>query len=100
MTQPPRIDAGTTRLFTVQYSGNPMAAPRFNAVIGSAEAVVFSAQATSAATAYQFQQTLTMPGTPGVYAYEWSATFSGNPTTSLADITRGLFQVIVRNPWS
>jgi hypothetical protein len=99
MTQPPRIDAGTSRLFTVQYSAYPLAAPQFNAVIGSGEVAVFSAQATSESTLYKFQQAMTMPGTPGVYAYEFLATFSANPS-NLPDVTRGLFQVIVRHPWS
>jgi hypothetical protein len=100
MTQPPRIDAGTTRLFTVQYSASPVVAPLFSVTIGSAAAVVTSVTATSATTAYAFQRTYTMPvGSNGVYAYQWTAGFSAS-VGSLADITTGLFQVIQRGPWT
>jgi hypothetical protein len=100
MTQPPRIDAGTTRLFTVQYSASPVIAPTFAVLIGSATVAVTSTTATSAATAYAFQYAYTMPvGSNGVYAYRWTAGFSAQ-VGSLADITAGLFQVITRGPWT
>ncbi len=100
MTQPPRIDAGTTRLFTVQYSASPVVAPTFAVLIGSSMVAVASTTATSTTTAFAFQQTYTMPvGSNGVYAYRWTAGFSAS-VGSLADITAGLFQVITRAPWT
>ena len=100
MTQPPRIDAGTSRLFTVQYSAAPTGVPNFAVRIDSAEVVVYSVAATSDTTANKFQATYTMPtNSNGVYAYEWTATFSAAPT-ALPDRTRGLFQVFLRTPWT
>jgi len=98
MTQPPRIQAGTTRLFSVQYSSAPISVPLFSVLIDSSEVAVASVTATiSAATAYQYQQTFTMPtNSPGVYAFAWTATF----TPALVDVTRGLFQVMHRAAWT
>lgn len=94
MTQPPRIEAGTARLFSVQYSASPSVAPWLAVTVDSVT-TVYSVTATSATTAYRFQDTTTVPTTPGVYAFAWTATFSGNP-----DITPGLFQVVKTRPWT
>jgi hypothetical protein len=100
MTQPPRIEAGTTRLFSVQYSASPVVAPIFAVSIGSAVVLVTSTMATSATTAFRFQQTYTMPvGSNGVYGFQWTAGFSAS-VGSLADVTRGLFQVVQTDPWT
>ena len=99
MTQPPRIEAGTSRLFSVQYSASPIAAPLFTVEIGSSTVAVQSTTATSAATAYQFQYAYTLPTSVGIYAYRWTASFSASQG-SLADLTTGLVQVIRTRPWT
>jgi hypothetical protein len=99
MTQPPRIEAGTSRLFSVQYSASPIAAPQFQVDIGSSTVAVHSTVATSAGIAYQFQTAYTLPSSQGIYAYRWTASFSA-AQGSLADITAGLVQVIRTRPWT
>ncbi len=101
MTQPPRIEAGTTRLFSVQYSANPMTAPTFSVAVGSAVVVVFSVSATSAGTAFAFQRVFTMPvGSDGIYAYRWTAAFSSSVVGSFTDTVAGLIQVSATRPWT
>lgn len=100
MNQPPRIEAGTTRLFSVQYSGNPLAVPNFAVTIGSSTILVHSTSTTSATTAYAFQRVFTMPvGSDGVYAYQFTAGFSAS-VGSTQDVTAGLIQVSATRPWT
>lgn len=99
MTQPPRIEAGTSRLFSVQYSANPITAPLFTMDIDSAEILVHSAQTNSAAIAYAFQAPTTLPSSQGIYRYRFTASFSAS-VGSQADITAGLVQVVTTRPWT
>lgn len=102
MTQPPRIDGGTTRLFSVQYSASPMGAPLFAVTVGSGLVTVRSVTATSGTLAYEFQSAYTLPtGSGGIYRYEWTANFSSSAVSSgHPDIVRGLIQVVTTRPWT
>ena len=100
MNQPPRIEAGTSRLYTVQYSANPVIVPTFRVDVGSPPAMVFSTAATSATTAYAFQTTYTtQSGADGVYRYRWTAGFS-HAVGSVQDVTAGLIQAVTTQPWT
>lgn len=95
MEQPVRIQAGTTRLFTVVYSTQPTSAAILATYVGSPATMISSVMGTSAGVA-TFQANVTFPvGSYGTYAYEWTAQFSAG-----LDYTRGLFRVIRTVPWA
>lgn len=96
MEQPVRIQAGTTRLFSVTYSAQPTSAAILSVTIGSAEVMISSVEGTSSSIAAQFLANVTMStNTYGTYAYQWAAQFSAG-----IDYTRGLFQVVRTTPWT
>ena len=72
-----RLLAGTTRRFTWTNSGATATATLFNLLTGSETMVTCYSTVLDSGNGHYYKD-VTMPDTPGFYAYLWQMTVNGN----------------------